>query len=318
MDIKPTLLRVLTDLYVQKPLHTPDEERHYTELALRLLDEVDANVRIVVAARLAAYPAAPLAVLRRLARDLPEVASEILGHSTALSLPELLTIAHECGPSHAEIISARGEFARKAEPMPAASAAGPADALSLSEIFLAADAAERRLILLNLDYAPMTPAAPFPQMQASDVALRLEQSALTRNVGEVIRIIQTVVAVSRSHAARLVQDPSGEPMIVVAKALGMPAAMLQRIILFLNPAVGQSVQQVYDLAGLYDEITQEAALRLIAIWRDAERPQSAAHQPVYLDGERASARTVATPQGRIERARIPPAHEQWRRGPARS
>ncbi|MES1154815.1 MAG: DUF2336 domain-containing protein, partial [Pseudorhodoplanes sp.] len=27
VDIKPTLLRVLTDLYVQKPLHTPDEER---------------------------------------------------------------------------------------------------------------------------------------------------------------------------------------------------------------------------------------------------------------------------------------------------
>ena len=35
-DMRPTLLRILTNLYVQKFRHTPEEERHYTELALRL------------------------------------------------------------------------------------------------------------------------------------------------------------------------------------------------------------------------------------------------------------------------------------------
>ena len=40
-DMRPTLLRVLTELYVQKPTHTADEEHHYTELALRLLDAAD-------------------------------------------------------------------------------------------------------------------------------------------------------------------------------------------------------------------------------------------------------------------------------------
>ena len=33
----------MTDLYVQKPKHTEQEEQHYTELALRLIDLVDAN-----------------------------------------------------------------------------------------------------------------------------------------------------------------------------------------------------------------------------------------------------------------------------------
>ena len=42
VDIKPTLLRVVTDLYVQKPVHSAEEERHYTELAVRLIDQVDA------------------------------------------------------------------------------------------------------------------------------------------------------------------------------------------------------------------------------------------------------------------------------------
>jgi len=34
-------VRVLTDLYVQKPTHTSEEERQYTELVLRLIDSVD-------------------------------------------------------------------------------------------------------------------------------------------------------------------------------------------------------------------------------------------------------------------------------------
>src|SRR5689334_24492157 len=66
IDVRPTLLRVLTDLYVQTRSHTPDEEAQYTELALRLLDNVDVVTRATVAVRLAAYPRAPLAVLHRL------------------------------------------------------------------------------------------------------------------------------------------------------------------------------------------------------------------------------------------------------------
>ena len=31
IDMRPTLLRVLTDLYVHRLSHTADEERHYTE-----------------------------------------------------------------------------------------------------------------------------------------------------------------------------------------------------------------------------------------------------------------------------------------------
>src|ERR1700693_3044413 len=71
VDMRPTLLRVLTDLYVQKLTHTADEERHYTELALRLLDSVDAAARAPVAARLARHLSPPLRVIEHLAADLP-------------------------------------------------------------------------------------------------------------------------------------------------------------------------------------------------------------------------------------------------------
>ena len=45
VDIRHTLLRVLTDLYVQASAHSADEERQFIELASRLIDEVDDATR---------------------------------------------------------------------------------------------------------------------------------------------------------------------------------------------------------------------------------------------------------------------------------
>jgi len=61
--------------------------------------------------------------------------------------------------------------------------------------------------------------------------------------------------------------------VVAAVALGMPAAMLQRILLCLNPAVSRSVQRVYDLALLQEEIEPDTALRLVAIWQSSRRAE---------------------------------------------
>ena len=84
VDVRPTLVRVLTDLYVQKRSHTRDEEHRYTELTLWLLASVDVPTRAAVARKLATYDAAPRLVVRRLARDVFEVAEPILTWSPCL------------------------------------------------------------------------------------------------------------------------------------------------------------------------------------------------------------------------------------------
>src|SRR5271169_415047 len=66
VDIRPTLLRVLTDLYVQASKHSTDEERQFVELTSRLIDEVDDATRAAVRARLAIYPGAPAEVMKKL------------------------------------------------------------------------------------------------------------------------------------------------------------------------------------------------------------------------------------------------------------
>src|SRR5271163_3210829 len=66
VDIRPTLLRVLTDLYVQASAHSDDEARQFVELTSRLIDQVDDATRAAVRARLAIYPGTPTETLKRL------------------------------------------------------------------------------------------------------------------------------------------------------------------------------------------------------------------------------------------------------------
>ena len=297
-DIRPNLLRVLTDLYVQKAAHTADEERHYTELALRLLEVVELPVRVAVAIKLSTYSQAPAFVLRRLTRDVIEVAAPVLSLTGVLPRDELVAIAEAYGPSYAAAVASRAEFSalmgvKTVEPMPDVVETGE-QAGSLSELFFAADAAERRLILLNLDYAPIPPAQPVAAALARDPIRRLEQAALRRNTADFARITEDTLGLSRPQAARVAEDRSGETIVVVAKALGMPADVLQRILLLLNPAIGQSVQRVYDLAELHSEMTQEAALRLLAIWQETELHDRAhvQHRALHWDDEPADARSA--------------------------
>src|SRR5258708_12965539 len=67
VDIRPTLLRVLTDLYVQASAHSADEERQFVELTSRLIDQVDDATRAAVRARLPVYPGTPAETLKNLA-----------------------------------------------------------------------------------------------------------------------------------------------------------------------------------------------------------------------------------------------------------
>src|SRR5436305_13002572 len=96
IDMRPTLLRVLTDLYLQRAAHTPDDERYYTELALRLIEAADVSQRAALAFRLARYPSAPRRVVARLARDTITVAAPLLSHSACLTAADLAAIAQAC------------------------------------------------------------------------------------------------------------------------------------------------------------------------------------------------------------------------------
>ena len=158
------------------------------------------------------------------------------------------------------------------------------DAKELCGLFFAADSLERRLILISLEYLPTLPPILPMVMQQADI-WRLESSALQHKTEAVVRELERALDISRRTALRIVEDDSGEPVVAAAKAMELPADVLQRILLFMNPRVGQSVDRVYELAGLYAEITVDAARRLIGIWRDADPPEvrTAKHAALWQD-----------------------------------
>jgi hypothetical protein len=262
VDIRPTLLRVLTDLYVQKPTHSGDEVTQYVELALGLIDTVDDATRVAVVASLSRYPAAPPAVLAKLG-----LAASPSAHAT---LPD---VDYAAGAAEAQ----------------------DADADSLVDLFFTSSSEDRRLILLNLDAAATT-SVRLPAPASADVFQQLETAALQRNIVQFGRTLARALRIPRDLAERVARDSSGEPIVVAAKSLGMKAAVLQRILLFVNPSVGQSVQRVYELADLFDALPREAAERMLTIWRgDAAAPvQKPEHEPVYRDSASRVARPAAT------------------------
>jgi len=260
--LRPALLRTLTELYVLRPSHSPDEEQHFTELALRLIDAVDMPERIAAAERLVDYGNAPQAVLQRLADRLSG------------SEPEPAPVEEEA-------------VSRTAPPLDLT----PAVPDELTEIFFAATGTERRLILEVLAYAPIAPTEPLHAVHAYEAARRLEIAALARSSYEFALILVGTLGIGQALATRIATDLSGEPLVVAAHALDMPRDVLERIVLFLNPAIGEDVQRVYDLVQLYDELPPDTAKRLLAIWRKTSVSRAPLYQPLYHDDEERRART---------------------------
>ena len=277
VDIRPTLLRVLTDLYVQSSAHTGDEERQFVELTSRLIDQVDDATRAVVRARLSIYPNTPVAITNKLGLQPP---------SPRVPLARGIPVEAPAAPTPKPPTEAQLRMS--------ALSMQPQDAAEISAMFFAAAAGERALILHNLSDAPLKPAARIPLARAARAIETLEMAAFAADIENFTLELGEALILPARIAAQVVADPSGEPLACAVKALGMPSAVFQRVLLFLNPEFGASVNNVYRLSRLYDRLSERSALIMLAAWRGATVAVTRAkYRPALYDDERQRAR--ATP-----------------------
>mgnify|MGYP002077024906 CR=1 FL=1 len=282
VDIRPTLLRVLTDLYVQTPGHTPDEEQQFTELTTRLLDEVDDATRAVVRAKLAIYPNTPRDIRRKLMIPPPPL------------YPRHAAPSLQPAQGHADPAAVAAPPLAPQQPLPVLSMK-PQDASSLIEMFTSASSKERAKILENLLDAPLKPSAKVDPKRAARALATLEGAAMVADAHAFTVELADALTLPASVAKEIVADPLGEPLACAMKALGMDADAFQRVLLFLNPAIGASVIDVYRLARMYDVLTERVALVMLAAWRGSSVVAARAkYKPVLYDGERQRARTAST------------------------
>jgi Uncharacterised protein conserved in bacteria (DUF2336) len=280
VDIRPTLLRVLTDLYVQAGAHSSDEERQFVELASRLIDQVDDATRAAVRARLAIYPGAPASILEQLG----------LGPARP---DEPVPLAREISSTPQMDVTGQAD----AQPrMQATLAMQPKDAAEIHDMFFRANPRERAAILHNLGETPLKPSPRVPEARALRAIEILEMAAFASDVESfTIELGESLILPARV-AAQVVDDPGGEPLACAARALAMPSAVFQRVLLFLKPEMGSSVQTVYRLSRLYDNLSERSALIMLAAWRGSVMATNRAkHRPTLYDDERQRARGSSTP-----------------------
>ena len=291
VDIRPTLLRVLTDLYVQANAHSADEERQFVELTSRLIDEVDDATRAAVRARLAIYPGTPTEVARRLGLK-PANPDRLVPLASEIPL----------GPPAAAAVRAPTEAQLR---MQSNLSMQPKDAAEINDMFSRASSSERALILHNLQDTPLRASARIPAARAKRAVETLEMAAFAVDIENFTLELGETLILPWRVAAEVVNDPGGEPLACAARALDMPSAVFQRVLLFLKPEFGSSVQTVYRLSRLYDRLSERSALIMLAAWRGSTLAVTRAKfRPSLYDDERnrarsapAQARPAAQPPG---------------------
>jgi hypothetical protein len=275
---------VLTDLYVQASAHSSDEERQFVELASRLIDQVDDATRAAVRGRLAIYPGAPAQILKKLGvntayTDRPVPLAREIAPPAPAPLPE--NLASETPQRMASTLSMQ-----------------PKDAAEIHDLFFRANSTERAEILHSLADTPLKASPRIPAARAARAIETLEMAAFAADVDSfTIELGESLILPARV-AAQVVNDPGGEPLACALRALEMPSPVLQRVLMFLKPQIGNSVHAVYRLSRLYDRLSERSALIMLAAWRGSVMAMARAkYRPALHDDERQRARS-ATPQAR--------------------
>jgi hypothetical protein len=270
VEVRPALLRVLVDLYVQQPTHSPAEAARFAELASRLIERADLATRSAVAQRLATYPAVPPAVALKLARDEIAVAEPMLRHSNALGAAELHAVLDTAPVGHAIAIAARTVLpdsvaARIAGRAPQSDPAAPIPDQPIALRFLDADPSQRQQFFVTLERLGPPAGRNWHNMR-SEIVEKLERAALARRPHEFAMHLERSLGIGSELAARIVSDSGGEPTLVVLRALGAPREVVERVLLFLNPEIGQSVRRIFALTKLYETLSEPVAHYLTNGW----------------------------------------------------
>ena len=331
-DRDATLLRATTALFCQEPIHERDAVRRYEELALHFLSRAGVPDRLYVATLLAGRTDAPASIMRLLARDQIDVATPVLRQSAVLSTIDLLGVIAVTGPAHHKLIEGRASLnadviralalARpKVEPAPAATATATPISPAIAEQpaaaidpgiggFLDLPSAGRLQVLGRVAArGPVARGVPLPRR--IEQALRhafanseIVAAAKKRDRERLIGALSESLDIVPDTVRRLVDDPSGEPLVLMLKATGLKDAEGRTVLLLANPAIGESVERFFHLADLHASLEIGIAESFVAAWRSTGIAIAPRHQPVLEESagvRSAPATPAAKPQEQAAR-----------------
>jgi hypothetical protein len=114
---------------------------------------------------------------------------------------------------------------------------------------------------------------------------------------ELVEALSDGLDLSPAFVTRCLDDRSGEPMVLLARAMGLNQPDGKDLLLLVNPVIGHSVPDFIRLADLHDAMEPEVAESIIAGWR-GESVGKPEHVSV-LSNAAGARRAAATESGRL-------------------
>lgn len=304
VNIRPVLLRVLVDLFIRKAHHSPADLAQFEEISQRLLDEADAETRLIVADKLSRHPAIPKALVERFLAERGSMASSVLEHASldpdtlagaaAWGTPDMaVAVARrpDLTPAVSRFLCERPE--REVLMTLAGNAAAPLDrpllqglvrrargddelarillrreciAADLAPLFLLASTERRASIILSAHREDLGPDQRRPRLTETEQAAlsRVERSLMASDQDSFDIALAAALGLSLEEAWRIIDDPKGEPLAVALTAIGASPEFAARVFILSGPAIGHSVMAVRNLTALVDSLPVRTAGRLMA------------------------------------------------------
>jgi len=271
-------LRVLTESLRAGPARiAATEERQFVELTSRLIDQVDDATRAAVRARC----------------DLSGTPAEVLSKlGLKPSRPDRHVAAHPRNSRKPVRAAAAKPMSEAQLRMASNLSMQPKDAAEISDMFFRASGSERALILHNLADTPLRASARIPAARAARAIETLEMAAFAADLENFTLEIGEALILPTRIAAQVSTIPAASPWLARPGRSTCRATVFQRVLLFLKPEFGSSVNHVYRLSRLYDRLGE--TIRLDHAGRMA-RLDHGGHprqiSPLLYDDERHRARS---------------------------
>jgi hypothetical protein len=311
LDLKPVVLRVQTDLYLQAPRYDRAMRETFSALACGLIPIVDEETARLVAAKLGAHPEAPRPVLEALAArggavraalgrvadaiphrpsltaslaSLPGLRREALEDLSRDGRPEVdLALAENRdivlhGAALNRLVDRARSASGLARALLARSDAAPAD---LAPLYLHADPTRREAIARAVEAtAALRPCPPVPRSLGST----LTALAAERDVPAFVATLAESLGLPADFVTAVAEPDARYDLLALAiRAAGLHEEEAVTVFLTLNEGVARSTDRVFALVALFRALSRPVARDLLATILDtplAERMPDL-HRPYH-------------------------------------
>lgn len=301
-EIRPLLLRLVVDLFLQRRHHAPADLRNFEAIVGPLLADVDTQTRRQLIERLFDHPATPAALLDRLMDDESLIAADLHRHAScdenallaaaasasamvAVSIAQRTdlpqgVIAMLVGRPEARVATALADNtsiafaprelqammarARRDRDLAERLAAHITDPLAVAPLFALVSQRQRRRMIEAVRRLDLGHRSKGRADSATAAThARLNQLALA---GEWDAFDDTLcLALGREGSALrpFLHEGAGDVLALALAAVGVTGEVAARIFILGEPAIGRSVTAVRRLTALVDTLTPSAARRLL-------------------------------------------------------